>query len=164
MPLKIKDTSINADGVEVSPETFYSRYNQAWRVTGVSGGRSNISAAGDRHTSLKPNPFKVDCYYIDFHGRFYRPTVHSFEISPYLGKRRITDLPFYPLKFMDTKRRLKQQEDMLDRGQLVFAAMAKSAHFFYRGPTLMCQPCGCKIDDGKSPLFCSYEKQGSSAL
>jgi hypothetical protein len=69
MPLKIQGTSINAEAVGISSETFYSWYNQLWRVTCVTGGRPNIATAQERHGTSKPNPFKVACYYIDFHGR-----------------------------------------------------------------------------------------------
>ncbi|KEF52805.1 uncharacterized protein A1O9_11222 [Exophiala aquamarina CBS 119918] len=78
MPLRVQDTSVTVDAIATTPETFQSRYNQLWRVTGTSGGRPNLSTAQSRNISLRSNPFRVDCYYIDFHDRYFRPTVHTF--------------------------------------------------------------------------------------
>jgi hypothetical protein len=146
MPFKIQDTSINADSLGVTPETFHSRYNKLWRITSVSGGRLNIQNAQSRNADSRPNNFKVDCYYIDFHGRFFRPTVHTFDIVPFEGEMNVTDLEFYPARFLKTAPVFDRN---IERGKLVFASMAHSYnHFFYSGPTLMVHPCGCKIEDG----------------
>lgn len=175
MPLKIQGTSINAESVGISYETFYSRYNQLWRVTCVTGGRPNIAAAKERHGSTRPNPFFVDCYYIDFHGRsalqmipiifhmqlhlhgriadvtarYLRPTFHTFEISPYKGEKEITSLEFYPIRFLSKEEHQTRFKGNLERGKMVLDAIVNSSSpFFYSGPTLMVQPCGCKYEDG----------------
>lgn len=149
MPLKIQDTSVGTDTMGTTPETFQSRYNQVWRVTNTSGGRLNIYSAQSRSASMKPNNFKVDCYYIDFHGRYFRPTVHTFEITPFKDGCNITSLEFYPSRFL-RKGPLQQSLDgNLEKGKIVFDAMAHSyTHFFYSGPSLMVHPCGCALTDG----------------
>ncbi|KAJ9616702.1 hypothetical protein H2200_000421 [Cladophialophora chaetospira] len=149
MPLKVQDTSIAVDAVASTPETFNSRYNQLWRVTGTSGGRPNISVAQSRNMSLRSNPFRVDCYYIDFHGRYFRPTVHTFEIMPFKGEIDITSLDFYPTRYLGVTQQQEMLQGHLERGKSTFEAMAHSfTHFFYSGPTLMKHPCGCRMQDG----------------
>jgi hypothetical protein len=146
MPFKIQDTSINADSLGVTPETFHSRYNKLWRITSVSGGRLNIQNAQSRNADPRPNNFKVDCYYIDFHGRFFRPTVHTFDIVPFEGQVKVTELEFYPARFLKTAPVFDRN---IERGKMVFESMAHSYnHFFYSGPTLMVHPCGCPMKDG----------------
>ena len=148
MPLKGQDTSVNVDGMGITPETFHSRYNQWWRVTGTSGGRPNIAAAQNRGASLRPNSFKVDCYYIDFHGRFFHPTVHTFEIMPFMGERDISSLDFYPARYLKASQQ-QQRVEGDQNSKLIFEAMAHSfTQFFYSGPTLMVHPCGCKLQGG----------------
>ena len=149
MPLRVQDTSVTADAIETTPETFQSRYNQLWRVTGTSGGRPNISAAQSRNIHLKSNPFRVDCYYIDFHGRYFRPTVHTFEIMPFRGERDINSLDFYPARYMEMSQQRETLDGHLEKGKVVFDSMAHSlTHFFYSGPTLMVHPCGCRPENG----------------
>jgi hypothetical protein len=148
MPLKGQDTSVNVDGMGITPETFHSRYNQWWRVTGTSGGRPNIAVAQNRSASLRVNSFKVDCYYIDFHGRFFHPTVHTFEIMPFVGERDISSLDFYPARYLKASQK-EQRIEGDHNSKLIFEAMAHSfTQFFYSGPTLMVHPCGCKLQGG----------------
>lgn len=148
IPLKGQDTSVNVDWMGITPETFHSRYNQWWRVTGTSGGRPNIAVAQNRNASLRLNSFKVDCYYIDFHGRFFHPTVHTFEIMPFVGERDINSLDFYPARCL----KAAQQQQRIEgdhNSKLIFEAMAHSfTQFFYSGPTSMVHPCGCKLQGG----------------
>ncbi|KAI1616221.1 hypothetical protein EDD36DRAFT_461111 [Exophiala viscosa] len=149
IPLRAQDTSVTVDAMGITPETFQSRYNRLWRVTGTSGGRRNLSAAQTRNASLKSNAFKVDCYYIDFHGRYFCPTVHTFEIAPFKGDRDIASLDFYPARYMEISQQQQTLEEHVEKGKVIFDAMAHSfTHFFYSGPTLMVHPCGCPIRDG----------------
>lgn len=149
MPLRIQDTAVTVDAMGTTPETFQSRYNQLWRVTGTSGGRPNIAAAQNRNASLKANPFRVDCYYIDFHGRYFRPTVHTFEIMPFKGEREINSLDFYPVRYMERAQHQETLKTHSEKGKVIFDSMARSfKHFFYSGPTLMVNPCGCSMHNG----------------
>lgn len=155
MPLRVQDTSVTVDALETTPETFQGRYNQVWRVTGTSGGRPNLSAAQNRSTILRSNPFRVDMYYIDFHGRYFRPTVHTFEIMPFKGERDINSLEFYPERYMAKSQQQETLNAHLEKGKVIFDTMARSfTHFFYQGPTVMVHPCGCKIEDG--PIIQEY--------
>ena len=149
MPLKIQDTSINADGIGITPETFQSRYNKLWRVTSISRGRQNIQDAHSRGADPRPNNFKVDCYYIDFHGRFFRPTVHTFEIAPFYGEVDVTSLDFYPARFLEAVPEQRTLDENIHKGRIVYENMTHSfTHFFYSGPVLMVHPCGCKMNNG----------------
>jgi len=63
---------------------------------------------------------------------------------PFKGERDITSLDFYPARYMDVD--LKAHFEI---GDEIFDGMAHSfTHFFYSGPTLMVQPCGCSIQNG----------------
>jgi hypothetical protein len=125
MPFKVQNTDTTSD--EVTPDTFSSCYNRTWRVTGVSGGRRNLrSAQNKRNAGLRPNPFRVYCYFIDFHGRYFRPTVHTFEIAPFKGERPIDSLDFYPRRYMEATHRKIALEDTVNRGKMIFDAMARS--------------------------------------
>ena len=149
MPLKTVDNSLTTEILNITPETFQTRYNQCWRVTGTSGGRPNLTTAQNRNVSLKSNPFKVDCYYIDFHRKYFRPTVHTFEITPFKGERDITDLDFYPSRYMKVSQLEQTLKGQVERGNIIYDSLKRSfTHFFYDGPTLMVHPCGCPLKDG----------------
>jgi hypothetical protein len=150
MPLRsLRKKSVSVEAITAAPETFQSRYNMIWRVIGTGGGRPNIATAKNRNASLRPNPFVVNCYYIDFDGKYFCPIIHTFSIMPFKGEKDITALDFYPIRFMETD--LKAMRENLNRGTTTFASITRSfTHFYYSGPTLTVQPCGCEL--GKEPV------------
>jgi hypothetical protein len=146
MPPRLPQGPVPLDAVMTTPEMFQSRYKVTWRVTGTGGGRPNLSIAQSRNASLKPNPFKVNCYYIDFDGKYFCPTTHTFSIVPFKGERDITSLDFFPVRFL--KAAQDMIEDHLNKGKMVFDNIATSfTHYYYAGPTLVVQPCGCPIQN-----------------
>ena len=150
MPLRGPRGPASFDAVVSTPEIFQDRYNMMWRVTGVGGGRPRLSLAPSRHTSFrKRNPFKVNAYYIDFDGRFFCPTTHTLSIMPFTGEREISTLDFFPVRFME--RAHHSVSDHLNKGKIVFDNIAAAfTHYYYSGPTLTVQPCGCQMQ--KQPL------------
>lgn len=147
MPLRrLRQGSVFHNAMDVTPETFIRRYNMLWRIVGAGCGRPNISVPQSHDASLKPTPFKITCYYIDFDGKFFIPTIHEFALLPFNGERDITSLDFYPVKFMKDV----QQGLLLhtEQGKKTFAAIAAGfTHFYYAGLTMVTQPCGCALKD-----------------
>ena len=144
MPLQLSRGPVIFDTVTPTPELFQGRYHLIWRVTGTGGGRQNLTINQRRHTSLKHNPFLVNCYYIDFDGRYFCPTSHTFSIMPFQGDRDILSLDFFPMRFWKAAQNTVQEH--LDKGKIIFENMTNSfTHYYYAGPTLTTQPCGCSI-------------------
>ena len=149
MPLQSSRGPALFDVQTRSPEMFQSRYQMMWRVTGTGGGRQNLSIGQRRHTNPEHNPFKVNCYYVDFDGRYFCPTTHTFSILPFEGERDILSFDFFPLKLWKSGQHHLRQHHK--DGKHFFDNLAdSSAHSYYTGPTLTTQPCGCPIQN--SPL------------
>ncbi|MCJ1391233.1 hypothetical protein MMC18_004095 [Xylographa bjoerkii] len=146
MPLQSSRGPVLFDTITTTPEMFQGRYHMMWRITGTGGGRQNLSVGQRRHANPKHNPFKVNCYYIDFDGRYFCPTTHTFSILPFEGKRDILSFDFFPLRFWKAAQHHVQQH--VKDGKNFFDNLANStAHFYYAGPTLTTQPCGCPIQN-----------------
>lgn len=116
-----------------------------WRVTGTGGGRRDLAAVQNDDSNLKLNPFSVNCYYVDFDGRFFLPVVHTFSILPFSGEKEITSLDFYPVRFRkDGQAELLQHTS---KGGETFKTILTTGfkHFYYTGLTTVTQPCGCPL-------------------
>lgn len=143
-PLKRLRGAEFRDAMDATPETFVRRYNMLWRITGSGGGRRDLAGSQDHDTVLKIDPFQVNCYYVDFDGKFFLPTTHTFGILPYKGEREITTLDFFPLRFMkDGQQRLREHTE---KGKEIFRTITTGfTHFYYTGLTMTTQPCGCPL-------------------
>ncbi|KAL9115248.1 MAG: hypothetical protein Q9227_001042 [Pyrenula ochraceoflavens] len=152
IPLRLPRGPVSVDAVTTTPEMIQSRYNMMWRCAGTGGGRPNLSSAQSRSASLKPNPFKVNCFYIDFDGKYFCPVSHTFSIMPFKGERDITSLELFPVRFM--KEPEKTTEDHFNKGKMVYdCIIASYTHYYYVGPTLVAQPCGCRVQhENHEPL------------
>lgn len=132
-----------------------TRYQEHWRVRNFGGGRHNLSAEdSDDDVPIqeqKSNPFKLYCYYIDFDGSKFEPVHHIFRIKPYDGEREITSLEVYPSRFMQDA--VEVRSKLQKRGEK-FRQFSTFQHRNYRGSTLPCHPCGCRmtaVDSPKAP-------------
>ncbi|KAL9616246.1 MAG: hypothetical protein Q9160_008872 [Pyrenula sp. 1 TL-2023] len=144
IPIQIPRGTVSLDAAMTTPEMFQDRYNMMWRCTGVGGGRPNPPDAQSSRISPKYNPFKINCYYIDFDGKYFLPTIHSFSIMPFKGEREITSLNLFPARFLKDADRTKGEHST--RGKMVFDNVASGfTHYYYAGPTLTAQPCGCPL-------------------
>lgn len=144
MPLRVAGGTVSRESVENMPEVFRGLYNMMWRISGVGGGRRDLTRTS-RTTEIKPNSYKVNCYYIDFDGKYFFPTNHTFSIPAYDGEREITSLGFYPARFMHDAQDRLQEHTM--RGGETFKAITQGyQHFYYAGWTCASQPCGCVLD------------------
>ena len=152
MPLRVSDKVLDIDAAMASYEVVQShykgtrRYHMMWRIVSVTGGRPNLGVAQNRRLLLKkPNPFRVKCYYIDFDGRYFLPTLHTFNILPFDGEKDIVSLGFFPTRFLDPSRNTLTSH--IDKGGLIFDNIATAfIHYYYSGPVLTNQPCGCEFD------------------
>lgn len=145
MPLRhLRQGSIFHNATDATPETFIRRYNMLWGVVGAGCERPNISAPQSHETILKPTLFKIKCYYIDFDGKFFIPTIHGFALLSFHGERDITSLDFYPVRFTkDSRRSLLEHTE---QGKKTFAAIAAGfTHFNHAGLVMITHPCGCAL-------------------
>lgn len=139
--------------MDATPETFRRRYHMLWRVTGTGGGRPNISRSQDHEPNVKPNPFKVNCYYLDYDGKLFLPITHTFTIMPWIGERDINNLELYPIRYM--KNGQERLRDVHERGRANFRTIATGfKHYYYSGLTMVTQPCGCALQ--KEPMHQEY--------
>ncbi|KAI9659890.1 MAG: hypothetical protein M1821_001242 [Bathelium mastoideum] len=76
-------------------------------------------------------PFRVDCYMLAYNGVHIRPVEECKKIKRYVGERRISELPLYPVRFHPEKEELLQK--MEERGKKFLAC---SGHKSYEGMTL----------------------------
>lgn len=144
MPLKRIKAAVFREAMEATPDTFVHRYNMLWRVTGTGGGRPNISKSQDHEPNTKPNPFTVNCYYIDFDGKFFLPTTHTFVLLPYYGEMNIDQLEFFPTRYMEDG--VAHLAEHVARGGDTFKTIARGfKHFYYSGLTTVTHPCGCPM-------------------
>lgn len=89
----------------------------------------------------------MNCYYIDYDGKFFQPIVHRFSIVPYSGEREINTLPFYPVRFMSDDQDQRTWAEITSRGRDTFRTIGTGfKHFYYRGHTMVTQPCGCFLE------------------
>ena len=151
MPLRLRQGPVSVNAAMSTPEIFQERYNLIWRVTGVGGGRQNLTHAQSRDLALrKSNPLKVNCYYIDFDGRYFCPITHTYSVVPFRGEMDISSLPFFPIRFLKNPESAIQGH--LDMGKVNFNNIVSSyTHYYYSGPTLVSQPCGCPISELPQP-------------
>lgn len=145
MPLKRLRGAHFHDAMDATPETFVRRYNMLWRVTGTGGGRRDLGASQHHDAVLKPNPFLVNCYYIDFDGKFFLPIVHTFSILPFNGEKEIISLDFFPVRFM--KDSVERLEEHTVKGGETFKTIITTgfSHSYYTGLTMITQPCGWQL-------------------
>ncbi|MCJ1385544.1 hypothetical protein MMC17_008667 [Xylographa soralifera] len=147
MPLRYSRGPVLFDTASTRQDIFQPRYELMWRITGTGGGRQNLSVSQRRRDSLEHNPFNINCYYIDFDGRYFVPTTHTFSILPFEGERDILSLEFFPVRFLEAAQDIVK--DYLNKGKMFFDNITESfTHYYYAGPTLTTQPCGCPIRNG----------------
>ena len=72
----------------------------------------------------------VDVFYFDFDGRNFGPVEERFRIVSYEGRKKITDLPLFPLRFRKDAASIRSQ--MLDRGTK-FCDLCTIVHREYNG-------------------------------
>jgi hypothetical protein len=80
-----------------------SDLSQAFRVFHTSGGRACLSEPAHTVFEKTPvvNPFRIDCFYIDFDLKYLGPVHETIMISEYAGARPITSLAVFPIRFLE---------------------------------------------------------------
>lgn len=111
--------------------------SQVYRVLQATGGRRHLQdRSGNRVLSLatgKMNPLVIDCFYIDFDGKNFRPVPRTITIQPYEGYRSVDSLEAYPLSLGKFPKDFK--EDLIDRGKR-FVQLVQVTHKRYKGLSL----------------------------
>ncbi|KAJ9604442.1 hypothetical protein H2200_011278 [Cladophialophora chaetospira] len=122
---------------------------QVCRVLTSAGGRPFLStkrdagmARDEEESSIitsNGSPFIIQAFCYDFDGSAIGAVERTFTIQRYEGKRLITSLPCYPVRFAKTARDLAQyRQELMDRGRR-FAQLAtdnQKIHYRYSGLTL----------------------------
>ena len=160
VPLQSKATEDKASPKPSQNESNDKRYHVSWRVLSTWGGRPNLTAGDDDDTGVpkqKINPFQLQCYYIDFSPGYF-PSTHRWKINPFVGEREVTSLEVYPWRYM--KDSVKAKSLLKDRGEK-FRDFTTFKYRFYKGSTLVCQPCGCSFAEDSFP---SYPEQIESEV
>ncbi|KAF2269174.1 hypothetical protein CC78DRAFT_575278 [Lojkania enalia] len=119
---------------------------QAYKVLFVSGGRPKIASQAftwflpdelDVRYASKTSPFHLDCMFLDFDGKHFRPVQREITIPYYGGSLPITSLPVCPITFLKSPMREKVVKELQDRGRLFFSlAKREASHKEYIGLTL----------------------------
>lgn len=108
---------------------------QVYRVMQVCGGRKHLVDKDDKPFSVvgrtKVSNLVIDCFYLDFDGKQFRPVPKEIVISPYQDLRAVTSLEAYPLKFGGEEK----AKELVERGKK-FVRLAQVAHKKYAGLSL----------------------------
>ncbi|OCK84605.1 hypothetical protein K432DRAFT_389408 [Lepidopterella palustris CBS 459.81] len=82
-------------------------------------------------------PFHIDCMYLDFDGKHFRPVQFEFSIAAFTGDVEITCLQVYPLRFLQESLKKRIHTELFTRGRTFFQLAKKEAtHMEYFGLTL----------------------------
>lgn len=105
---------------------------------------------GVRHQMSRPvassyeNPWGLMCHYIQFDGDFYTPLSVCFPpIEPFNGEKKVTELPIYPISYLQDDQVLAQAQS---DGATYISLIARRSGF-YRGWTLTVDPMGNPLKD-----------------
>ncbi|KAK1990112.1 hypothetical protein LX36DRAFT_593283 [Colletotrichum falcatum] len=109
----------------------------ARRVVNLAGGREPLSFKQDDD---KPKPvhlggFVVDCLSLGADGSYYVPELEKITIKQYGGKKKITSLPVYPLRFDPREAELRTEFAGVGR-RLLDVTRHSFCHKIVRGKTL----------------------------
>ena len=128
---------------QTSPEKARrpNRYQTAWRVLYVGGGRPALTADEETKPLLeaRPHDFILTCYYLDYNGREYGPICCNFVIKPFEGAIDIISLEVYPWKYAKMGPTIRER--LRKEGEL-FQEYVDAKHLTYDGTSLTHHPCG----------------------
>jgi len=119
-----------------------------FRITGVfeSTSDSRVSRIGCVCERCRgERDFKIRAYYIENDGQLYHLVEDLFAIGPYQGRKPISELPFYPIRFM-------KEAKILSDARLCGTAFADhiyKSYGFYSGWTMISGPTGARLEDTK---------------
>ncbi|KAM0718471.1 hypothetical protein Q7P37_005541 [Cladosporium fusiforme] len=114
-----------------------------WRVNQATGGRRYLSKPSEEipDWDTKYSPFMVDCYYLDFDGRFYIRVYRRFTIEMFEEPRPTEALEIMPLAVAEKLLPGINREEFRQRG-MQFLAYTKPQHRYYHGTTVTQAPRG----------------------
>ncbi|RYP58267.1 hypothetical protein DL769_009028 [Monosporascus sp. CRB-8-3] len=126
-------------------------HQKVWKVLQGTGGRRALSLTQDINDQLqlggwwqdKSNPFKLDCYYIDFNGVHFVRVVKTFSIKEFSEAQPVKALPIVPFSIAE-KEGLVNRDVLLDRGK-DFVDCTKPSYKYYGGRSLSHAPTGDRL-------------------
>lgn len=116
---------------------------RAYKVFHVSGGRTCISKPKAFQKKPSVTAFRIDVFYIDFDLKTIGPIHETLYIFEYEGKRKVTSLPCYPLRYVENE--MKTQKTLVDRGKRL-REITPYSHKHYVGQSSGANPVQVSCD------------------
>ncbi|KAF2801361.1 P-loop containing nucleoside triphosphate hydrolase protein [Mytilinidion resinicola] len=138
---KVNTIAMMGDRTAPEKSRRSNRYQTAWRVLHVSGGRSPLTADEETKPLMesRPHDFTMICYYLDFNGAQIGPAVCSFVIKPFESAVDITSLEVFPWRYAPKGPAIRER--LRKEGEL-FREYIDTKHLHYDGTSLTHHPCG----------------------
>jgi hypothetical protein len=110
---------------------------------------------------VRPTYMSLQAYFLDYDGDEYGCREDLERIAPFKGKKLITDLPWYPVRFVeDLETKLKHAKSDGSR----FVVYITKRYGFYNGWSVIKSPFGHDLEDAKGDRIKSPEHIESDVL
>ena len=109
------------------------------RQAGMNEDEEERLASFMYRTSPTGSPFVIQAFYYDFDGTAIGPVNKTFTIQPFEGRRLITSLPCYPIRFAKGAADVSQyRQELVERGRrfVQLATDGQKIHYRYSGLAL----------------------------
>ena len=77
-------------------------------------------------------------------------STHNWYINPFEGEKEVTSLDIFPWTYVANV--IQKRDTLLQRGKL-FHEVTTFKYRLYKGPTLVCEPCGCTFPRSSLPQY-----------
>ncbi|UKZ52461.1 hypothetical protein TrVGV298_006238 [Trichoderma virens] len=134
-----------------------------WRIYRAPFKQSIIDGCTCETCMKMESTWSISCYHIDYDGQNYRAVGRTIEIPSFEGEREITQLPCYPMRYV------QQKDEIMERGRQYGSKFIQhidpaKRYSFYRGWTLIKTPLGQSVEDKNGRVMTSPEHIESEIL
>ncbi|RFU73851.1 hypothetical protein TARUN_8396 [Trichoderma arundinaceum] len=134
-----------------------------WRIYRAPFKQSILDGCSCESCLKMESTWSISCYHIDYDGQNYRAVGRTIEIPSFEGEREITQLPCYPLRYV------QQRDEIMERGRQYGSKFIEhidpaKRYSFYRGWTLIKTPLGQSVEDKNGKVMTSPEHIESEIL
>ncbi|KAL7942038.1 hypothetical protein V8C42DRAFT_333429 [Trichoderma barbatum] len=134
-----------------------------WRIYRAPFKQSIIDGCPCDSCLKVESTWSISCYHIDYDGQNYRAVGRTIEIPSFEGEREITQLPCYPMRYV------QQKDEIMERGKEYGSKFIQhidpaKRYSFYRGWTLIKTPLGQSVEDKNGRIMTSPEHIESEIL
>ncbi|KAL7783101.1 hypothetical protein V8C37DRAFT_397450 [Trichoderma ceciliae] len=134
-----------------------------WRIYRAPFKQSTIDGCNCESCSKTESTWSISCYHIDYDGQNYRAVGRTIEIPSFEGEREITQLPCYPMRYV------QQKDEIMERGRQYGSKFIQhidpaKRYSFYRGWTLIKTPLGQSVEEKNGKVMTSPEHIESEIL